>query len=146
MEAGLHPTYLTVAMNNSEPVKRLAASIQQELESDAADMSKVMQRLGRMAVGRLAQLMDSGSESIALKAAIDLADRSPETQKTQRVEVASLTLSGGDAKAIAEALVESAEAQKQFDGAELVEIPQAPSDMPQTPTHLLSKGPTNAAG
>lgn len=139
-EAGLHPSYLTIAMNTSEPTKQMAASIQEQLNNDAADMSKVMRKLGRMAVGKLAGLLDSGSETIQLKAAIDLADRSPETQKTQRIEVADLTLAGADAKAIAKALVEAAMVNQTYSGAELIEI----DTDAQTPVHLIHAAPAGA--
>lgn len=112
--AGLHPNYLTMLMNGSEPTKRLANQIQEQIESEATDMSVVLQRVGRLAVSKLVRLMDEGSESIQFQAAKDLADRSPETQKTQRLEVEGLSLAGRDAKQIAEALVEAAQAQERF--------------------------------
>lgn len=77
-------------------------------------MSKVLSLLGREAVGKLRGLMDSNSEMIQLKAAQDLADRSPETSKTIKHEVASITISGQDAKEMAEALVESARSREKF--------------------------------
>ena len=61
-----------------------------------------MTELGRKAVQKLAHLMEwSGQEAIQLRAAIDLADRSPETQKVQKHQVESFSLSGKDAKEIA---------------------------------------------
>lgn len=112
--AGITPAHMNNMTNYSEPTKRLMNEIQTQLQSDAADMNVVMKRLGRMAVGKMALLLDSGSEAIQFKAAQDLADRSPETQKTQRVEVADLTLAGQDAKAIAQAIVEAAMTEREF--------------------------------
>lgn len=145
MAAGLHPNTLTIMMNGSEPTKRLAATIQERIEDQAEDMSTLMRVVGRKAVSRLLTLMDtSGSERIQLEAARDLADRSPETQKSQRIEVADLTLGGQDAKAIAAALVESARASAAFgdvarDG--LVEI----QDAVASPVMLPLPAPAPAA-
>lgn len=79
-------------------------------------MSKVLELLGREAIGRIRGHMNNEDNpaSVQLKAAQDLADRSPETSKTIKHEVASISLSGQDAKEMAAALVESARSRERF--------------------------------
>ncbi len=114
--AGLHPNYLTMMSNESLPTKRLMNDIQQMIENEALDSSIIMKKLGRRALGKLNTLMDSANENVALKAAQDLADRSPETSKTQKIDVGGgLTLGTLDAKALATALVESARERAKYD-------------------------------
>lgn len=109
--AGLHPAYLsmlTAPNRGSEPVKRLADEIDTLLSDKAVDMSKVLQLTGRMAIGRMVKLMDSGNERIALDSAKELANKSPETAGMLKVQVDPFTIDGLDAKQIAAALIESA--------------------------------------
>lgn len=109
--AGLHPNYLTILSgptSGSELVKRLINDVDAAIHDQSISTSQLLQRLGREAVGRIAQLMDSDNEHVALKAAVDLADRSPETSKTQKVSVESFSLDGEDVKSLAAAMVEAA--------------------------------------
>ena len=114
--AGLHPNYLTMLTNaGNEEVGRIISETQRMIENEAVSMSTVLQTLGRKAVGRIAQLMEfSASEKIQLEAAKDLADRTPNTAKTQMHQVTSLTIAGEDAKELARALVSSAHARSQY--------------------------------
>ena len=113
--AGLHPNYLTLLMSENRMVQDFVSRIDREIESDAVDMSKMLVTLGRRGVRNIAQLMENGeSEQVRFKAAQDLADRSPETSKIQKHAVASFSIEGEDAKAIAAALVESATVSRQF--------------------------------
>ena len=115
--AGLHPNYLTMLTNRqggSEPVKRLMNDIDTMIGDQTIQTSAIISLLGREAIGRIAKMMDSASEGIALKAAVDLADRSPETSKTQKVQLDSFSLSGQDVKDLAAAMVESARSQERY--------------------------------
>jgi hypothetical protein len=116
--AGLHPNYLTMLTGQaigSEPVKRLVNDLTEMLDDETVATSVIIHKLGRQAIKRISQLMYSDSEHISLKAAQDLADRAPDTSKTQKVSIDSFTLSGQDAKELAAALVESATRSAQFD-------------------------------
>ena len=81
-------------------------SAQQILDDKTASASQVLDQLGRRALEVIGDKMEnSKDDKIQLRAAIDLADRSPTYSKVQKMQVESFTLSGKDAKAIAEALV-----------------------------------------
>lgn len=114
--AGLHPNYLTLltGANGSEKVKSLINDVDAMIEDESIATSKIIQRLGRKALGRLANLMDSENEHVALKAAVDLADRAPETSKTQKIQVESLTLDGTDVRALTQAMLESAREREKY--------------------------------
>lgn len=115
--AGLNPvTYYAMTMPRvgNEQIHQIGDDIDAAIHDRTINMSKVLALLGRKAVGKLNGLMDSNSEMIQLKAAQDLADRSPETSKTIKHEVASISLSGQDAKEMAQALVESARSRDKF--------------------------------
>lgn len=114
--AGLHPNYLSMltSTNGSDQVKRLLNDVDAMIEDKTVETSAIITMLGRKAIGRLAHMMDSASEGIALKAAVDLADRSPETAKTQKMQVESFSLSGQDAKELALAMVESARSESRY--------------------------------
>jgi len=107
--AGLHPNYLTMLTgpNGSPAVRNLMAEMEAQLHDATLDMSHVMTYLGRKAAMKAGLLLDSGNERIALDAAKELMDRSPETQKTQRLQVDSFTLDGKDVWALIAALTES---------------------------------------
>lgn len=127
--AGLHPQYLTMLTapgGGSDPVKEMMADIEQMMNDKTVDMSIVIQKLGRLGVGKMAQLaLMGGNERIQLDAAKSLADRSPETAGIQKVQVDPFSLGAQDAKMLAAALVESAALRNKFaDVAEngLVEI------------------------
>ncbi len=124
--AGLHPNYLTMLTgpNGSEPVKRVMSEMEEALMDRTLDMSHLIEFLGRKALLKIGELSESQNERIALDAAKDLLDRSPETQKVQRLQVDSFTISSHDAQEIARALVESAEGAKEYASAidGLVEI------------------------
>lgn len=112
--AGIHPAYFTALTNVNEPTRRLISQLDEELMSETVNMNKVLTVLSRRAIGKIATLMDSSKEEISLKAAQDLADRGPETQKVQRMEVTAFSLDGRDVQALAEALVESARTKEQY--------------------------------
>jgi len=147
--AGLHPNYLTLLTgeNGSSKVKNLINDVDSMIEDESIATSKIIQRLGRKALGRLANLMDSPNENVALKAAVDLADRAPETSKTQKIQVESLTLDGEDVRALTHAMLESARlrgdyAQVAVDGLVEVEIDK-PAELPAGTSKSEHKEPVD---
>jgi hypothetical protein len=115
---GLKPGYfylMTSPQVSNPEIAGLRDHIDQAIEDQTVDMSKILQMLGRKAVGELYRIMrDGGSEIVKRKAAQDLADRSPETSKTIKAAVANIHLSGSDAKELAAAMVTSARAKEKF--------------------------------
>lgn len=114
--AGLAPSSL-YAMNISEndEFNRISNKAAVDREIATGDISVVLQRLGRSALTKLNSLMEtSGSEGIQLKAAQDLADRSPETSKVQKLAISSISLDGQDIGKITAAMVEAAEVKMKF--------------------------------
>jgi hypothetical protein len=116
--AGLHPQYLTMLTapgGGSDPVKAMMYEIEQMMNDKTTDMSVVIQRLGRLGIGKMAQLaLMGGNERIQLDAAKSLADRSPETAGIQKIQVDPFSLGAQDAKLLASALVESATLRQRF--------------------------------
>lgn len=108
--AGLHPCYLSV-LRNSGAVQAKIDGANEEIERRVVDMSVLIQRLSERAIGHIAATMESEvvAPAIRLKAAIDLADRGPETSKTIKHEVQGMALGPADAKMIADAMVRAAE-------------------------------------
>lgn len=102
---GLSVSYLSMAYN-SLPGQQLMDTAQEILNNKALEGSQLLDKLGKRAIEIIGGLMeDSDSQHIQLKAAVDLADRSPTYSKIQKHQVESFTLAGRDAQAIAEALV-----------------------------------------
>jgi hypothetical protein len=102
---GLSVPYLSLK-KNSPAGEAYMQSAQQILDDKTANTSEILNRLGRRALEVIGEKMENAKDDkIQLRAAIDLADRAPETSKVQKVQVESFTLAGRDAKAIAEALV-----------------------------------------
>lgn len=116
--AGLHPNYLTVLTspkNGSDEVLAVMSEIDDLLRDRSLDESKLLQSLQRHAVTKVAQLMQySDSDAIQLKAAIDLADRGPNTSKIQKHQIAAITVSGRDIAALTQAMVESAKIREEY--------------------------------
>lgn len=114
--AGLHPSYLTALTSaGNEEVNRIISETQRRVLDNSIDTTQVLQELGRKALSTIVGVMESsGNEALKLKAAVDLADRSPETSKVARSAVATLTLNGEDAERLAEALVSAARVRSQF--------------------------------
>lgn len=112
--AGVTKEHFTHMTNHNEETRRIINDTSQMINDETIATSKILQMLSRKAIGRLADLMESPNDAIAFRAAQDLADRGPETQKTQRLQVESLTLTGEDAKQLAKAMVESADVSRRF--------------------------------
>ncbi len=111
---GMNSSYLTIIANGT-PAKTMLESTQQILDDKAMETSVFLNKLGRRGVEVIAGLMENaGSESLQLKAAVDLADRAPDFSKIQKHQVESFTLSGKDVAALAAAIAEGKEVQHEF--------------------------------
>src|SRR3569832_1978997 len=87
--AGLAPsTYYLISTTESK-VSDLMNHIDKELESEQLDTGRLLKHLGRKAIRHIAWTLDSDEvkHDTRLKAAQDLADRSPETSKTTNLNV-----------------------------------------------------------
>ena len=97
------------------PTRRLFDQVDEALADRTINMSRVLAMLSREAIGKISNLMRySESEQIQLKAAVDLADRAPDTSKTQKIAAVGVTLSGKDVHELAAVMAESAQAQEDF--------------------------------
>jgi hypothetical protein len=117
LAVGLHPLYFPMLTQRNPVVRSYMEEVMSQVEDQTVDVSLLLDRLGRAAVGKLATLMqNASSEGIQLKAAQDLADRSPRTQKVQRIDanVGSFTLAGADVEALTRAMRESAEQRAKY--------------------------------
>jgi hypothetical protein len=138
--AGLHPAYLTQVTTHSAAVIAYLQDMEALMTDKTADMSVVMNNLGRVGIAKIAQLaVAGGNERIQLDAAKTLADRSPDTAGIQKIQDAGLSLGAADAQALAAALIESAKLAAHFDhvaknGLVEVDITQGATDaMPALP-------------
>lgn len=106
--------YLSL-MHNSIPGKAFMESADKIIADKALEGHQLLDALGRRALEVTSQIMEDGvKEDNRLRAAIDLADRSPTYSKVQRHQVEAITLSGKDAKALAEALVMGPRIHEQY--------------------------------
>jgi hypothetical protein len=115
--AGIHPQYL-VMLKRNPLVRQYINDLERQIDAGTVNMSAAIAELGRRGLAKIARLMDGAeSEMIQFKAAQDLADRSPETAKTNKLSVeGDLTIQHGDAQALMQALVEAAKATQTYAG------------------------------
>jgi hypothetical protein len=105
---GLNPRYLAL-MSRTSAGKEFMKTAHEHINNTALQTNELIERLGRRAVEVIGTTMeDASSEALRLKAAIDLADRAPETSKIHKHQVEGLMLSGEDARQIAESMVAAA--------------------------------------
>lgn len=115
--AGIQQSYISALRHNNPVAMQYIRKLEADIDAGTVNMSAVLQQLGRKAVARIADIMESEAvkDELRLKAAQDLADRSPETSKTNKISLeADLTLRQGDAKQLMQALVEASQAAEQF--------------------------------
>jgi hypothetical protein len=144
--AGIHPMYMSLVKRENPRMTELINQIDKEIQDGTIDMSKVLLTLGRRAVRNLAHLAENAEkEDIRFRANVDLADRSPETVKTHKVQAeGTMQLRPEDVTALTHALVESARLRAKFPEAAIgdfirVEDPQLalpPSSNGDTPHEL----------
>lgn len=114
---GVRKEYISMLKSRNPTVKAYLRNLEESIDAGVVNMSVAMQELGRRGVLHLAKVMDSDEmkDELRLKAAMDLADRSPETSKTSKISIeGDMTLRQGDATALMAALVEAAEAERRF--------------------------------
>lgn len=136
---GVNPSYFNVvtqpghARSNPEIIK-IMDDIERAIQDKAVSLSSVIESVSREAVAEMRDLINhSQNEAIRLKAASDILDRNPETSKTQKHQLSGFSLGSEDAKALAAALVKSAEAQRLYGSqamGDYVKIPQEGADAP----------------
>lgn len=140
--AQIGPEWFTTMSNHNPETKRIVDEVDGAIADQSIDMSTVLRTLGREAIGRIRGLMREDNPHIALKAAVDLADRSSEVSKIQRHEIATMNVRPEDAKSLAEALVAAAEARRlyseQVKGG-LVRV-QLEVDDVEVPAHIAASG------
>lgn len=106
--------YLSI-VKNSEAGKSFMHSAESIIADKTLEGHELLNKLGRRALEITAGLMEnSDSDNIKLKAAIDLSDRAPDYSKVQKMEIQSFTLTGKDAKDIADALVRGRSVHEQY--------------------------------
>ncbi len=105
---GLSPQTLYIASTKSPAAQGIHSKTMSAIEEKTVSMSALLATLSRKAVEQIGFMMEnSDSEAIRLKAAIDLADRGPESSKIQKHQVESFTLTGKDVESLAAAMMES---------------------------------------
>jgi len=115
---GLSPSslYLMTAPGIQNPgMRRIEDDIDAKIHDQTVQTSSVLQLIGREAILKLRGLMrGASSEGLQFKAAQDLADRSPETSKTIKAAIISAPLDSKDAKELAIAMVQAANARRTY--------------------------------
>lgn len=126
---GVTPAYLS-QVKSSQPGMDYVNGLNDSIDEKAMDTSSLLTKLGREAVATIANLMRSSSnQNITLRASQDLADRSAETQKTQRHHVETFSLNGKDAREIAAAMVEAAKLREDYAAAALGDYIRVPLEI-----------------
>ena len=134
--AGINYTYLTIVMNSPIGVAFMN-TLDQRLEDKTLETSAIIDRLSKRALTVIEQIMEDGKiEGIRLKAAIDLADRGPETSKIQKHQVESFSLTGSDAQMIAEALAQGRTVKEVFGHVADQGFDRVAIDSPRTDSQL----------
>ena len=141
--AGLNYNYFHTVLHTPAG-KHYMKTAHQLIEEHANDTNALIAKLSHRAVEVIGTLMeDAGKEDVRLRAAIDLADRGPETAKIQKHQVESFTLANADARALAESILMASQvranntslATENFDKvaaseeAEVVEVIEAPAQL-----------------
>lgn len=116
LAVGLKPTtlYATTGRASGSPLAQsLMEDVQTQVHERAIDVGALLHRLSVEAISTIDHVRRNGTtEDIRLKAAIDLADRGPQTSKVQKMQVESFTLAGKDVDAIRQAMAESVRVQQ----------------------------------
>lgn len=129
---GVNLAYLSM-MANSPAGKAYMQTVQEILDEKAISTTDLINKLGRRAIEIIGGLAENaGSQSIQLKAAIDLADRSPETSKTTKVQVDSFSLSGKDARLLAESIVQGRSVHERFGTEVLGNVDRVTNALPES--------------
>lgn len=112
---GLHPGTLAFMRSQYPEVKAYQESLSSSVRERVVDFSATIKRLSEKALAAEEALLDgSQNEKIVFEVARDILDRNPETSKTHRLAVSSLSLTGRDVESLSRALVEGAALRQQF--------------------------------
>lgn len=121
--AGIHPQYMYMVTTMNPAVQGLMKSLDEQITDESVNESVLLQKLAREALLTSHKLLHNGKDEVRARVAADILDRNASTQKTQRLQVDTFSLSSEDAKEIARALVKSSEAKAKYaEPAELVEV------------------------
>ncbi len=112
--AGIDRAWFNTMSNHNEETRRIVGQIDQQIEDQSVEMSGILRALGRKALKRIHDLMYATDEQVAVRAAVDLADRSPETAKVHKIQDVTPHLSRQDAQTLAAALIEGARIKQRF--------------------------------
>lgn len=116
-KAGLNKATFYLISTTSSEVASLAEQVQRELEDETIDAARIVKRLGRKGLGIVAEIADNplNKAEVRLKAAQDLADRSPETSKVINVNARVETpLSEDQVAALRRGMIEAAALRDKF--------------------------------
>lgn len=119
-KAGLTRSVFYLVSNADTQVASYAAQIQKELEDETIDTAKLIKKLGRRALGVIAKTMESpdAKPETQLKAAQDLADRSPETSKVLNINAKVETpLTEDQVAVLRRTMIEAAAHREKFSAA-----------------------------
>lgn len=101
--------YFQALCRRNQHVKVMLEQFHRELTERSISATALITSFQIPAVKEIARIMEHGAtDAIKLKAAIDLADRGPETSKIQKHQVESLTISDAEASNIRRAMIEAA--------------------------------------
>lgn len=110
----LNQGYLSL-IHNSKPGQEFVDSCQKILEEKSLEGVELLDKLGKRAIAIIAGHAENANiPKISLDAAKDLADRSQTYSKVQKHQVESISLTGQDARALAEALVHGRSVHEQY--------------------------------
>lgn len=104
---------MTAPSAGNEKVSNLYENVDQLLNDKAIDLSTLKRRLaeeGLRTAGRL--MVHSGKDEVQLRAALELMDRHEDTARITKTQIEAPKITEGDAKLLAEALVQAAEARR----------------------------------
>lgn len=116
-KAGLSRSVFYIVSQTDPQVASLAEQVQRELEDETIDAARIVKRLGRKGLGIVAEIADNplNKAEVRLKAAQDLADRSPETSKVINVNARVETpLSEDQVAALRRGMIEAAALRDKF--------------------------------
>lgn len=140
--AQINPEWFTTMSNHNPETKRIADAVDGAIDDQSVEMSTTLRTIGREAIKKIRGLMYEDNPHIALKAAVDLADRSPEVSKVHKQEIVGhMSVRPDDAKLLAESLVAAAEARRLYtervkDGFSRIEVEVALAPVPK---HILGR-------
>jgi hypothetical protein len=132
--AGLNPTYFSVISSPDHSryiplVGTLMEDIDKAMHDKSIQTSALLELIGREALIEMRDMMKtSQNAAIKFKATQDLLDRSPDTSKIHKHQVAGFSIAGEDAKQIAAALVQSAHVRAMVGDAVLGDFVRIPVD------------------